>query len=62
MPISYAAFPDDEALVISPSRDYVVSAEVDEDEGLVTIDSPMVGVFYSAPAPGENPFLLSRRL
>lgn len=28
-----------------------------EDEGLVTIDSPMVGVFYAAPAPGEPPFV-----
>ena len=26
------------------------------EEGLVTIDSPMVGVFYAAPAPGEPPF------
>lgn len=29
----------------------------DEDEDLVTIDSPMVGVFYSAPAPGEAPYV-----
>jgi len=27
------------------------------DEGLDTIDSPMVGVFYVAPAPGEPPFV-----
>ncbi len=27
------------------------------DEGLLTINSPMVGVFYSAPAPGEPPFI-----
>ncbi len=27
------------------------------EEGLVTIDSPMVGVFYAAPAPGEAPFV-----
>lgn len=27
------------------------------EEGLVTIDSPMVGVFYAAPAPGEPPFV-----
>jgi len=27
-----------------------------DDEKLVTIDSPMVGVFYSAPAPGEAPY------
>ncbi|GMW03664.1 MAG: acetyl-CoA carboxylase biotin carboxyl carrier protein subunit [Candidatus Hydrogenedentota bacterium] len=33
------------------------SAAVDDDDGLVTIDSPMVGVFYAAPAPGEDPFI-----
>ncbi|MCC6488633.1 MAG: acetyl-CoA carboxylase biotin carboxyl carrier protein [Candidatus Hydrogenedentes bacterium] len=27
------------------------------EEGVVTIDSPMVGVFYAAPAPGEPPFV-----
>lgn len=26
-------------------------------EGLLTIDSPMVGTFYRAPAPGEDPFV-----
>ncbi|MFP4502195.1 MAG: acetyl-CoA carboxylase biotin carboxyl carrier protein [Candidatus Hydrogenedentota bacterium] len=29
-----------------------------EAEGLVTIDAPMVGTFYTAPAPGEAPFVL----
>ena len=28
-----------------------------EDEDLVTVDSPMVGVFYSAPAPGDPPYV-----
>lgn len=28
-----------------------------EEEGLETIDSPMVGVFYAAPAPGEDAFV-----
>ena len=28
-----------------------------EDNGLVTINSPMVGVFYAAPAPEEPPFV-----
>lgn len=28
------------------------------DPRLVTIDSPMVGTFYTAPAPGEPPFVL----
>jgi len=29
----------------------------DDLEGLVTINAPMVGVFYAAPAPGEPPFV-----
>ena len=29
-----------------------------ESEGLVTIDSPMVGTFYNSPQPGEAPFVL----
>jgi acetyl-CoA carboxylase biotin carboxyl carrier protein len=29
----------------------------EKEEKLITIDSPMVGVFYSAPAPGEPPFV-----
>ena len=34
------------------------AAEEDKlDDDLVTIDSPMVGVFYSAPAPGESAFV-----
>ena len=28
-----------------------------ETDGLSTIDSPMVGTFYRAPAPGEEPFV-----
>lgn len=27
------------------------------ESGLVTVDSPMVGVFYSSPSPGEPPFV-----
>lgn len=33
------------------------SAEVDETLGLDTIDAPMVGTFYAAPAPGEEPYV-----
>ena len=33
------------------------SADVDETLGLNTIDAPMVGTFYAAPAPGEEPFV-----
>ncbi len=29
----------------------------DSLEGLLTINAPMVGVFYAAPAPGEPPFV-----
>lgn len=32
-------------------------APEEEDEGLVTIDSPMVGTFYRSPAPSEPPFV-----
>ncbi len=28
-----------------------------EDDGLVTIDAPMVGVFYSAPSPDDDAFV-----
>jgi acetyl-CoA carboxylase biotin carboxyl carrier protein len=28
-----------------------------EADGLVTIDAPMVGVFYAAPAPDEEPYV-----
>ncbi len=28
-----------------------------EDGGLVTIDAPMVGVFYASPSPEEEPFV-----
>ena len=28
-----------------------------EDDGLVTIDAPMVGVFYSAPSPEDDAFV-----
>lgn len=34
----------------------VVSGEIVDDD-LLTIDAPMVGVFYAAPAPGEAPFV-----
>ena len=28
-----------------------------EDDGLVTIDSPMVGTFYAAPSPDSDPYV-----
>lgn len=54
----------------SPAPIHVISAtpldqvpvgqqsERPDDAGLVTINSPMVGTFYSAPGPGEAPFVL----
>ena len=33
-------------------------APPEEDEYAHTIDAPMVGTFYTAPAPGEPPFVL----
>lgn len=47
----------------APSAPVAAPAEETEDEnglgeGLVSIDSPMVGTFYSAAAPGEPPFVL----
>lgn len=32
-------------------------APPDQDEGLVIIESPMVGVFYAQPGPGDPPFV-----
>lgn len=31
--------------------------EADETQDLPTINAPMVGTFYAAPAPGEEPFV-----
>jgi len=33
------------------------SEEEAADEGLLMVESPMVGTFYSAAAPGEDPFV-----
>lgn len=33
------------------------AAEPEPEDALPTIDSPMVGTFYAAPAPGEEPFI-----
>lgn len=45
-----------------PSAPSSLSPIESEDEGLapglLTIDSPMVGTFYAASAPGEPPFVL----
>ena len=39
----------------SAAEDLGVQAQ---ENGLITIDSPMVGTFYSAPGPGKAPFVL----
>jgi acetyl-CoA carboxylase biotin carboxyl carrier protein len=41
----------------SPAPGSAPSAEPEPEEALPTIDSPMVGTFYAAPAPGEDPFV-----
>ena len=33
------------------------AGEIDEAQGMPTINAPMVGTFYAAPAPGEEPFV-----
>lgn len=39
------------------STSSAAAAEHKAESDMVTIDSPMVGVFYNAPAPGEPPFV-----
>jgi acetyl-CoA carboxylase biotin carboxyl carrier protein len=42
----------------APNESPAIHTETEDvDEGIVTIDSPMVGVFYASPAPGEPPFV-----
>lgn len=42
---------------VAGSAQYTQEAEPDQDEGLVIIESPMVGVFYAQPSPGDPPFV-----
>ena len=51
-PPAVAAAPAPAADPADPEEDLAASLE-----GLSTINSPMVGTFYSAPAPGESPFV-----
>lgn len=46
------AFVDDD--VVTPSQ---ATREAVEDDGLITVDAPMVGVFYASPSPDEEPFV-----
>lgn len=45
------------ASAVSPAAPAAVDAEPEHDESLLIIESPMVGVFYACPAPGEPPFV-----
>lgn len=70
-PKTYAAAPiaitaqriDPPAQIAVPEKPAGVAASkaaeppAEEEERLLTIDSPMVGVFYTSPAPGEPPFV-----
>ncbi|NUM54803.1 MAG: acetyl-CoA carboxylase biotin carboxyl carrier protein [Candidatus Hydrogenedentes bacterium] len=40
-----------------PAAPPVQDAEPEQDEGIVIIESPMVGVFYASPSPGDPPFV-----
>ncbi len=43
--------------VVAPPPVAAAPEAVEEEEELETIDSPMVGTFYAAPAPGESAFV-----
>lgn len=52
-PAPPASAPTDGASASEPKGDKEYYAE----QGLKTIDAPMVGTFYSAPSPGADPFV-----
>ena len=54
-PIAVSAPAPQQAVPASASL--VQDAEPEQDDGLVIIESPMVGVFYSQPSPGDPPFV-----
>ena len=45
-----------QAPVVQASATPVSAPAVEQTENLKTINSPIVGVFYAAPAPGKDPF------
>lgn len=51
------AMPAPMAQPVAAAAQPVQEAEPDVDEGLVIIESPMVGVFYAQPSPGDPPFV-----
>lgn len=55
-PIAVAAPPHRQGAVVQSAAP-IQEAEPDQDDGLVIIESPMVGVFYAQPSPGDPPFV-----
>lgn len=57
-PVVHAAAPSAPAVPAAPaSTDSAPSAQNDADDGLIAIESPMVGTFYSSPNPDSDPFV-----
>ena len=51
------AFAEKTASVADTQADKASSSSADEIEGLIPIQSPMLGTFYKAPKPGAPPFV-----
>ncbi|RNC82417.1 MAG: acetyl-CoA carboxylase biotin carboxyl carrier protein [Phycisphaera sp.] len=59
-PVVHAAAPSAPAVPTAPapaSTDSAPSAPSDADDGMIAIESPMVGTFYPAPNPDSDPFV-----
>lgn len=56
-PVVHAAAPSAPAAPAAPSPASTDSAPSDGDDGLIAIESPMVGTFYSSPNPDSDPFV-----
>jgi len=57
VPAAAAPLPAPVAVPAAATPVAEAAAEPEHDDSLVTIESPMVGVFYACPAPGEPPFV-----
>ena len=51
------AFAEKTVSVADTQADKASSSSADEIEGLIPIQSPMLGTFYKAPKPGAPPFV-----
>lgn len=51
------AFAEKTVSVADTQADKASSSSADETEGLIPIQSPMLGTFYKAPKPGAPPFV-----